>query len=437
MEMTPKQIRTVDKNMATLFRQKELMTDSQALYKFDLFERCRREIKTTEGRSLFLTDNAFDSFSKIVDRVDELLPSRAFLECEDVDRACRVALGNLYIEEGPLKDFDSFLLAVDKIVTKSIKTYRFYTSLDGLDIDGFNEFSIGKLAVVKPEMQVLRRCNVDEDTAHNIWNNMQGGLWITGEVKGSFAYAERVFFEDAKAASGLLAVSLTTVLERGAAAIRLIPSMEGHMRPSSVSWFSFTTEPMTLCHSAILKSHSVSLNKHTCDDMLDCAWFKDLTKIIQDRGETDAVLAVQRSIYWFFDAQADTMPEMQFVKFWSCIECIFSFEKAGGTTRKITKGLSALLTCGRYKFSQIDSRSKLEKDIGNLYDMRCSAVHDARHGHVNGTHVSKVSKWAAWTILEVTSLIAKGCETRAEIKEAIEQMKNATHLQHDSVSESS
>lgn len=61
-------------------------------------------------------------------------------------------------------------------------------------------------------------------------------------------------------------------------------------------------------------------------------------------------------------------------------------------------------------------KMQLRKDIKRLYDLRCGAVHDAKHNHVTERDVAMVSKWAAWVMIEVAGLAEAGVQTRAEIK---------------------
>src|SRR5690554_24967 len=421
MNISNKDKRRFENDMAALFRLKELVKEQQALLDFDLFERFQREIMTPVKRPVYLSKTAYEGLLRIKELMVAFLPSREFIEEEDIEHACRTVLGRLYIEESPSKDIDSFFRSVEETVGPLIKTRKFYSSLDGIDIVDFEELNIGTFAIAKPDIQALQSFDINENTAQKLLGNMQHGLWITGEVKGSPAHAERIFFERVRATCGVLAISLTTVLKRGAAAVQLIPSMEGRMRPNSVSWFSFELDSMGLSRSFSFRHPSIEINKHNYDELCTCEWFNELVRISQSDVSTEVESAIQRSIYWFFDAQADTIPEMQFVKFWSCIECFFSFEKEK-TTAAIIEGLSLLLTGGSYGFIQAEFYSKLKKEIEGLYDKRSLAVHNAEHDHITSTDVSTVSKWAAWVILEYATLVARGFETRAAAKIQIYEM---------------
>lgn len=422
VEIPPKKRRAAEFDLAMLLKPQELMTELQALRTLDFMEKLRREVRTPSGHSLCFSEKALKSFLRLSDTVEETLPSRSRLVPQDIYSACKAALGRLYEEDTPSRDLASFIATVEEIATESISTHRLYTSLAGLEFEGIDEFSIGYLSIQKPDFETLKSCVANDSLVNSTWKEMQHGLWMTAEVTGSFEYAERRFFDDVKIACGLLAVSFTTVLERGGAAVRLIPSMDGRFRPGAVSWFSFPALSKVLCTTTNMAGFQrLTFNGQHKGGLLSCDWFQDLVRIIQNGKETDAELAVRRGIYWFFDAQTDTSPEMQLVKFWSSIECIFSIGKEG-TTKKIKRGLTVILTYGCYRFSDTSNWCQLETEIGLLYDLRCGAVHDARHNHVKPEHVTTVSKWAAWVMLEVTKLIADGFDTRIKIKAEVDRV---------------
>ena len=434
MDMHPKTRRAAESDLATLFRAKELMSAPKALKELEQWERLYREIKTPSGSVIYLSDKANESFLRLVETVGANLPSRDFVLSDDIYQACKVELGRMYEQEAPQKTIATFLTSLDAAMQRKIMTHRFYTTLDGLSLSGVAQMRIGRLNVQTPDLAILESCVANEAMISGTWERMKRGLWISAEITGSREYAERRFFEDVKAACGLLAVSLTAVLERGGCAVRLTPSMDGRVRPSAATWLSIETLSNELCTSSSMKGfQSITLDASHVEGLQTSEWFSELTEIIQGDSDSDAEHAVRRAIYWFFDAQADTTAEMQLVKFWSCIECFFSFENSGETTSKIKRGLTALLTFGSFSFASLETWRDLEREIEALYDLRSSAVHDARHSHVSDSDITKVSKWAAWAILEVAGLVSRGFESRAQIKEQTDRLSAMLQKQRDGV----
>ena len=422
MEISAKKRRILEADLTALLKPTAFVPKLQAYKTLDLIERLRREVRTPGGHSLYFSDKGLESFLRLNDTVQEVLPSRSVLEPQNICVACKTALGHLYEQDAPSRDIVSYMTEVDRIAQASISTYRFYTSLAGLEFEGVDEFSIGYLSIQRPDLDVLKRCVADDQLVTSTWKQMQQGLWVTAEVTGSSEYAERRFFDDVKIACGLLALSFTTVLERGGAAVRLIPSMDGRFKPGAVSWFSFSTTSKVLrATTNMVGFKRLTFGEAHKSGLLSCDWYHDLVRITQNGKGSDAELAVRRAIYWFFDAQTDTSPEMQLVKFWSCIECFFSIGTSD-TTKKIKRGVTAILTYGQYRFSEKSNWKRLEAEIGHLYDLRCGAVHMAEHNHVNDEHVTTLSKWAAWVLLEVVQLITDGFDTQVKIKAEVDRV---------------
>ncbi|KPZ26563.1 HEPN domain-containing protein [Pseudomonas coronafaciens] len=416
MKMPPEKRRACEADIAAVLKATGHMTEIQALNKLEFMERLHREVTKPSGGRLYLSAPANTSFSRLVDAIGKYLPSKDLVKDIEVFRACKAVVGKL-CEEGCRKlDVESFISAVEEVIAATIQTHRFYTTLDGLEFVDFAEFRIGRLVIQKPDFAILQGSEAHTETRDNLWKRVDGALWITEDISGSREHCERRFFESVSSVCGLLSLSFTMDAERGASGIRLSPCMDTRARPHTSSWFSFTADSKVLCVSSSWKSVLVSsLREIVATDLLDRDWFQNLTRITQGNGQSEVEQAVRRGIYWFFDAQLDTSLEMQMVKFWSCIECIFSFLGVH-TTKSIRDGMTGMLILGGYKLVDMKDKMQLRKDIKRLYDLRCGAVHDAKHNHVTERDVAMVSKWAAWVMIEVAGLAEAGVQTRAEIK---------------------
>ncbi len=416
MEIQPEKRRTAETDIAAVLKKTGHMTELQALNELEFMERLYREVRKPSGGKLYLSAPANKSFLRLVDAIGEYLPSKGLVSDIEVFRACKVVVGKL-CEEGYRKlDVESFISAVEEIIAATIQTHRFYTTLDGLDFVDFTELRIGRLVIQRPDFAILQESEAHPETRDHLWKRVDGALWITEDITGSREECERRFFESVRSICGLLSLSFTMDAEWGASGIRLSPCMDTRARPSTSSWFSFTTDSKVLCVSSSWKGVQVSsLKEIVATDLLDRDWFQNLTRITQGNGQSDVEQAVRRGIYWFFDAQMDTSLEMQMVKFWSCIECIFSFLGVQ-TTKSIRDGMTGMLILGGYRLVDVKDKTLLRKDIKRLYDLRCGAVHDAKHNHVTERDVATVSKWAAWVMIEVAGLADAGVQTRGEIK---------------------
>lgn len=394
------------------------MSEIQAFKSFDFMERLRREVRTPNGSKVCFSDKAAKSFERLSSIVEKVLPSKEFVESDDIDLACKAVLGRWY-EEGVADDVGCFVNEVESVVFQSINVHKFYSSLSGLEFKDLDELKFGDVVIHRPRLEVMESSVAQDAVISSAWREMNYGLWLVVQVKGSPDHAERRFFELAKATCGLLSLAFTTCLDRGGAAVRLIPSVEGRFKPGAVTWFSIDTSTQLLnLKTSFDGFQCLDLTQDNATSLLDCEWFQELVRISQLDAGSDAERALRRGLYWFFDAQADTSMDMKFVKYWSCIECMFSISK-DKVVNQIRKGLTALLSYGRYQFSKPEGWRALDSRVVYLYDLRCNAVHDAQHGHVALRDVIDVSKWAAFVLMEVSMMISRGMETRLQLKEEI------------------
>lgn len=416
--MTSKQLRAAQADLQVLLKSSELMSEIQAMKSCDFMERLRREVRTPSGYKVCFSDRAAKSFERISSIADEVLPSRELVEAGDIAHACKAVLGRWY-EEGVADNIGCFFKEVEGVVLQSISVHKFYSSLSGLEFKDLNELKFGDVIIHRPSLEVLESSVAQEIVISSAWKEMNYGLWLTVEVKGSPNHAERRFFEIAKATCGLLSLAFTTCLDRGGAAVRLIPSVEGRFKPGAVTWFSVNTSNQLLSLKTSFDGfQALEFTEDHATTLLDCEWFQELVRISQSDTGNDAERALRRGLYWFFDAQADTSVEMKFVKYWSCIECMFSISK-NKVVNQIRNGLTAVLSYGRYQFSKPESWRSLDSRVICLYNLRCNAVHDAQHDHVASQDVIDVSKWAAFVLMEVSMMISRGMESRLQLKEEI------------------
>jgi len=422
MIISPKQLRSAQKDLDVLLKPSELMGEVAALKSLEFMERMRREVKTPNGSRIYFSEKANNSFQRLFKIISLVLPIKDSVELQDIYASCKTVLGRRYELDGS-RSAEVYIYEVECVVALLVKEHDFYSALAGLAFEGLDELEVGKVSVHKPRLEVLEASVAQEGVAEMAWREMNYGLWITAKITGSWAYGERRFFEHVKITCGLLALAFTTTLEGGGASVRLIPSVEGRFRPGATTWFSVESHTNNLhVKTSFDGFQRLDLKHDHAESLLTCDWFIELTRIGQLDGGNDAEQAVRRGLYWFFDAQADNGIEMKFVKYWSCIECIFSVGKIG-VTGKIRRGITSLLTYGGYHFSNADEWEVLDQRVSVLYDLRSSAVHDARHDHISIKDVVDVSKWAAFIIMEISMLIAEGFTTRKELQEEVDRLQ--------------
>lgn len=427
MNMTPKQYRSAQADLKLLFKRSALMNEYQGFKSYGFFESLRREIRTPSGMKVCLSDKAKISFDRLSAIVEQIVPSRSLVELDDIYTACKVVLGRWYESEID-GDLNRFLDDVEGEISGLVSVHDYYTALSGLNLQGLSEFKFGGVTVHKPKPELINSTVGRDSVLELAWEEMNRGLWITTRIMGSPAYAERRFFELVRSSCGALAVAFSTCLERGGLGVRLNPNVEGRYKPGTVTWFSVNSSSNTLSLRSTFEGlQCLAFSKEDAESLSTCEWFNEIVRISQLHTGNDAEKAVLRGLYWLFDAQADNALEMKFVKYWSCIECMFSLDK-GKVTQQVRRGVLALLCYYRYRPYKTEEWGSLSRRIVSLYDLRSLAVHDAQHGHVTHQDVIDASRWAAFILMEVSMMISKGMETRVQLKREVDYI----HELHES-----
>lgn len=394
------------------------INDPAAHWKLSLY----REIKLSDGRVMYFSDSGYKAFVEVLEGVNSILSSDGKFEYKDIARICKCIFGDCYSARINLFSWRDFMSELHKRLSFVVKKHSIYVALEGVYLDGVEVVEIGHFKIMKAQQEVVDSCVSSEELKSSVWSRMQYKVWLTADFEGTFDFCQRYFVEQSKLISAILAVAVASVHEWGSSDLRIEPQIEGCGTAGAAAWFAFPHDTKEICLSSSWGRKSpVLLNEGAVNFLTTSDWVEPLSLIIFSQSLTELQEALKRALYWFYDAQADAVTEMQLVKYWSCIECFFSFEKESITLAN-ERGLLALLVCGGYSFVAPEDYGVLRRRIGQLYELRSAAVHDAQHGHVTQRDVADVSKWAAGIIVTVTALTLAGYSTRAEIKEQTDRI---------------
>lgn len=144
-------------------------------------------------------------------------------------------------------------------------------------------------------------------------------------------------------------------------------------------------------------------------------------KVVESESRTELEDALVKAVYWYSDAHRDTVPVMQLVKYWSCVETFFSADPEH-IVQAVTKGLATVLADGGYRFVPVHEYRQLKKKITRLYGLRSQAVHRASHNHVTRGDTALLSQWTAWMILTLFRMREHGYTELSQLKAQSERL---------------
>lgn len=376
------------------------------------------EIKDADGGRGYLSDSANTAIWEAGSVVWQILTSGDYslrVTEEEVYKECRAFIGQRLLQELDIK-CATLIERVCQVLRAKIDSHLYVTKLHGVDIENLTRWDVNSFFISTPDKSLLEVCSehaANTDNIEMVWRTMQYGVWIGGAISGTPKYAEQEFLARCRKIISALAITFCVGNDKGAASLNI-----GVQRVESRSWFGYGAVAKALRVTRTAGgTTSVRCNQDYLNDLRDnTEWFVPLVDMLFNEEPTEIESAIQRATHWFYDAQSDPDTDMRFLKFWSCIECFFSLDKER-VTGQIRDGLSAMLIFGGCRLAVPEEWKGVRKEIDRLYDLRCEAVHEARHGHIKHDDIVKVSSWAGNVILSIAGLVQQGYTTREQVKQ--------------------
>jgi hypothetical protein len=434
-KLTPKEERKVLRSAQHLFSIKSLIVP-RSLKDIPIEHYLTRKLRVKEGRSVYLTDSGYEHFRTIVDILDQSDFFDGMAAYSDIWEAWHKALSK-WLGDGLMPDsVDEVLQSINDQIAQKVDNHTFIVPIRGLQLDGLDSFAIGKLSIFRMSGDELESSGVKHDHADvpRLLELNKNTLWLRGTVRGTEKVALRKFSDQATLTAGMLAITAAAIYERGASSFRISIVLSPDEVIGRSMWFSWSEQLRTLnTHYQFPKGQFFPLNTSLMED-------SDLTRIIRRSfailhtiNRTQLEDAIARSVYWFSDAHRDSLPVMQLIKYWSCVEAFFSF-KEEEITHAVSSGLASLLAFGGFHFIQDAEYSTLKKKISTLYKHRSRAVHHGSHEHVTERDLAQFSQWVAWMIISMVALVEQGYTTLEQVKEQTDRLDGLASQKHKSES---
>ena len=289
----------------------------------------------------------------------------------------------------------------------------------GVELKGIDELVLGSLTLLRPSVRHLDAMGVDHkwaDVPKIVAGYQDREQWLRGYALGTPRIAEMRFRTLAELVAGLLAVAVSVLSKTGATRIFISPNMTGHDSHGRASWFSWAEKSTNFTiHQSGLRGVPFEIDLGLRDQLYQASTITTAMRIFEAETRTPLEEMITRGFHWFADAHRDPTPVMQFVKYWGCIETLFSTGEEE-ITKAVSIGVAAVLVFGGYKFAPREDYSNVKKRVASLYGLRSRAVHRASRSHISGSDVAELSRYAAQLLVNAVSFVERGYETPDEIK---------------------
>lgn len=416
MQLTGKALRQVDRSLVRMY-------DASGIVPVDFTSPgsqsptfLSRMIRLPYGGLLQFTDIGYQHFISVVKQIHSLQVFGDNAAYRDVWNATKSVIeASLSKGDAPVAG-NAFVQLVREQVEPNISLRSFAASVYGIELDKNRPISLSGFSIVPATTHDLEASGLPIEQEHlsRHLKDLGPDPFIIGTTCGTKFAAETKFQTKANLLVGLLAVFAGANYANGPTGFRLGIRLSAESNYGRATYFSWTArkEEATV-HLAFPKSQILKLNSF--EERLHVGgYFDTITRAIDATARTKLEEALVRALYWFCDAQRDTVTVMQFIKYWSCIETFFSTPES--VVRSVSTGLATALVAGGGSFFKADEYGTLKRRITRLYTLRCRALHGASYSHVTAQDVADLSQWTAWLLLVVAELVDSGYTTTEEVR---------------------
>jgi hypothetical protein len=383
-----------------------------------------RTINLTNDRTVFLTDSGHKHFCSVVDVMERSKHFSGLADRSDIWSAWHKVVGSWISNNLIPEHAEEVVQAIDELVTQEIDDYTFLVPLFGIELEDIDSFPIGSMTILRMPIEAFDSAKVTHDHVDlpDLLNIYKDCLWLKGTSRGTPQVAQQNFSEQAISTVGMLAIAAAALYERGANSFRIGVVMTPEDANGRSVWFSWGEKTRTLTtHYKFPKGQPFPINTALSDEADIARMLYRGFSILQTNNRTQLEEAIAKAVYWYSDAQRDSVMVMRLVKYWSCVEAFFSFEKEE-ITHAVSTGLSSILVFGGFRFVPPSEYNVLKNKISNLYSLRSRAVHRGAHQHITEQEVAQFSQWVAWLIISMVALVELGYTKLHEVRTQTERL---------------
>jgi len=417
--MTPKERRTMDADLATLFSVKaflvlKTMEDWQSVGFFH--PSVRTETNThplSKAGSAALT-----RMTKTIQKLPELG------ECTSGEIAQQVHESyEGWLKQRLVPDSGEFVEECSAKLLATVKERSHLINLAGLELTDIERIELGPVTICKPDMELLKDVKFGGAIRRDlIETKFMKELWLIGKSFGSPELGFKRFEHQSALTIGILAVC-GSILYEGAvwqSHLRTGLSPYTQVTPFSVFRWDADGDNPTISHAwgsdklLPLKAELIEYLRREC-------FLDQMAGLVAAKSKTQLQESIERALYWFADAHGDRNTTMRFIKLWSCAECFFAIT-GEDVTESNARGIAAILTFAGYGVGKVEDYAKLKRRLKQLYDLRSRAVHRAEFDGIELLDLQDLSRWVAWIIVSMTALAERGYRDLASIKMQVDRL---------------
>ncbi len=422
-ELTPKQIRTVGRDINVIFSLKGLSFPKtiDEIKEIGFFS---PKIKVND-KEIYISENGQAALRRICDITHQSNKFKDSVNYHDVFQCVLTELGR-WMNDGLISDADEFIESLDKLLSNIIKEYFFVCKVDGISFDNVTSISIGRKEVKGYCEDTLVGVSGISDMVRNVIDReYSGSLIISGSEYGSQSVAMEKFYHNAELSLSILRLYSCALYSQAIYRMNILLINNCSHSYSPASCFGWEELDKSLILTRYFKGmQDFSIDSELIDHLGMNLFFKEISALIGKESRNELENAIVKSLYWIGEAQKEHSNPSVLIKLWSALECFFTLGDDKITERN-ARGISSILLYGGFSHEQYNDYEQVKKKIKKYYKLRSKVVHHAEFSHIDKIQLEEMSFIVAWVIITMMSLLKRGYTKLSEIAAQAERLDKA------------
>lgn len=332
------------------------------------------------------------------------------------------------LESKPIRDFKDVLEAIFVRISEQRRSFQFYFALEGLELQDIKQVDFGAVKVILldeefkkyiylPTQKYDKNEELERYTIKFIDDNLLNKVCIKCLTFGDSDKAQEIARFRAREVINFFRY-LICVLGHQRIYENLIQiNILSEAYIQSENFLAINQEKGSIIIASGKGRKNLEkfpINEDRVRELKEKVFLDEIVKIFNSNERTELEGCIVTAIYWAGEAQNEFDWDVAFLKYWTALECIFSYKKEQ-ITHSLAKGVSILIAFSNYRFIEINNISEVYKKISKLYEMRSQIIHRGLRGTINELQLADICKYTSWTILSLLDLRAIGYTIMEEI----------------------
>src|SRR5919202_2572151 len=303
-----------------------------------------------------------------------------------------------------LRNFDDVLNAIFNRIASNRKNYDFYFPIEGISLKDINKIELGSVQLfnfgVPLKNAMLSSTNVTNGNKENIEKFIEENLLNHLRVKCSFFGDKTKAEEEAKFRARetlnyfryVICVLAYERIYEELIKIRFLSEAYAG-RDEFLAKNKQDDSVILVWARGRSNFENFVIDKNRLHELEERGFLNEFTGIINKNQSTRTKLeySILSAIYWAGEAQNEYDWDSAFLKYWTALEGIFSFNKDEKIRQTLARGISILLGVG--KFIEVCDIERTRKELLALYDERCGIVHGGERRRIKTSQLVAICKF--------------------------------------------